>query len=97
MAERASPIQVQAKLTPIRRLLNDMSEFVGKQTSPCVEAWSIRVRPEYDVATYGVSTGVHCTGRCVRLVIRVHPYLAEVVCEARFKERAGRRVHRLAW
>jgi hypothetical protein len=56
----------------------------------------VLARAEDEVVADSISQRVYCTGRFRSLVVRMNPYLAEVVPEARLHEGTRRRVERLA-
>ena len=78
------------------RLLHHVRQLMGDQPSPLVRPRNKPARAKHHLVTHRVGMGIHVPRRFGGSIIRVHPYLTEIVTEARLEEAACGGVKRLA-
>lgn len=77
-------------------LLNHMSKFVRQQASSVGRTRSKLGGAENDIPTHRIGKRIDCPGRFCRAAIRVHPYVTEILAEARLHAGASGGVERLS-
>ena len=80
--------QIRSWHLGVGTLLHHMRQLMCQECLPCACPRRILSRSKYHIAADRVRQCVHCLRRFRCLSIRMHPYLTEVVAEARLEESA---------